>query len=99
MENDTRVKKLLILMLFLVVTASVCGISAIYRRNVMKREMKKLFSTVIIGQVKDGVPIDSIKKNLDLLKNIDSTGFTHDVNIVNIIIKDYKRVSVKDSLK
>jgi hypothetical protein len=99
MENDTRVKKLLILMLFLVVTASVCGISAIYRKNVMKREMKKLFSTVIMGQVKDGLPIDSIKKNLDLLKNIDSTGFTHDVNIVNIIIKDYKRVSGKDSLK
>ena len=98
-DNDTRVKKLVILMLFLVVAASICGMSAIYRRNVMKGEMKRLFSSVIMNQVKDGVPIDSVKVSLEKLKDIDSTGFSADVKIMDFIIDDYRRIAKKDTLK
>jgi Na+-transporting methylmalonyl-CoA/oxaloacetate decarboxylase gamma subunit len=100
MENDdTRLKKGVILLVLVALAAAICGMNAIYRRNVMKGEMKKLFSSVIINQVKDGVPIDSLKKNLEILKDIDSTNFTHDVNIMSIVINDYKRISAKDSVK
>ena len=99
MENDTRVRKLLILMGFLVIFSVITAGTAIYHKRVMKGQMKRLFSSVIISQVKDGVPIDSLKKNLEILKDIDSTNFTHDVNVMSIIINDYKRISAKDTLK
>lgn len=72
--------------------------TAIYHKRVMKGQMKRLFSSVIINQVKDGVPIDSVKVSLEKLKDIDSTGFSADVKIMDFIIKDYKRISLENKI-
>ena len=98
MENDTRVKKLIILMGFLVFFSVITVMTSIYHKRVMKGRLQKLFSSVIINQVKDGVPIDSIKINLEKLKDIDSTQFTDDVKIMDFIIKDYRRVSTENNI-
>ena len=99
MENDTRVKKLHILMVFLVLFSAITAMTAIYHKRVMKGQMKRLFSSVIMNQVKDGVPIDSVKVSLEKLKDIDSTGFSADVKIMDFIIDDYRRIAKKDTLK
>lgn len=87
-------------MFFLVVAAAVTAFNAIYHKKVMKGQIKILFSSVVIKQAKEGLlPIDSIKVNLEKLKDIDSSGFSGDMEVMDVIINSYKIDNKKDTLK
>ena len=69
-------------------------------KDAIKDSVKVAYSTVIKTQLEDSVSYDSIRSNIERFKQIDSAGYTSDIEAIQYIIKDYKRLSQEnDSLK
>jgi cell division protein FtsX len=99
MERNDRYKVVTFLVLLCVGMLFVVFYSRV-SKDAIKDSVKVAYSTVIKTQLGDSVSYDSIKSNIERFRQIDSTGYTSDVEAIRYIIKDYQRLSQEnDSLK
>jgi len=101
MKNNDKYKVAFLLGL-LAILSLVVVFHARMQKNGMKGKVKELYSAVIVEQA--STLTDSAKLNIERFHQIDSSGYTHDVKVMDFIIQDYKRLSyenkrLKDSLK
>jgi cell division protein FtsX len=99
MERNDRYKVVTFLVLLCVGMLFVVFYSRV-SKDAIKDSVKVAYSTVIKTQLGDSVSYDSIKSNIERFRQIDSAGYTSDVEAIRYIIKDYQRLSQEnDSLK
>ena len=91
MENKD--KKLVVLFVLLVCASLITAWHSLSRKSDIKGKIKELYSVVITEQAEEGLPMDSLKNSIERFRDIDSTGYSHDAEVIDYIILDYKRLS------